>query len=76
MSAVTTTLLQVLLIDDDEGDAALTGDLVAQFRVPSGADMTWASTYEAGGRPYSWREMESVDSSQRDRTACSSPLEA
>jgi len=40
--------LQVLLIDDDEDDFVLTGDLVSLIRVPAIAQMKWASSYEAG----------------------------
>jgi two-component system cell cycle sensor histidine kinase/response regulator CckA len=40
--------LRVLLVDDDEDDCALTGDLVSQIRVPRRAEMGWARTYEAG----------------------------
>jgi two-component system cell cycle sensor histidine kinase/response regulator CckA len=48
MPAVATAPLQVLLVDDDEDDCALTGDLVSQIRVPRRAQMKWASGYEAG----------------------------
>ena len=40
--------LHVLLVDDDEDDYALTGDLVSQIRVPRKAELQWASSYEAG----------------------------
>src|ERR1700722_18101946 len=40
--------LRVLLIDDDEDDCALTGDLVSEIRSPTKAEFEWASSYEAG----------------------------
>jgi DNA-binding response OmpR family regulator len=38
----------VLLVDDDEDDQVLTGDLVAQIRVPRRATLEWARSYETG----------------------------
>jgi two-component system, cell cycle sensor histidine kinase and response regulator CckA len=40
--------LQILLVDDDEDDRALTSDLVSQIRLPRRAELEWASSYEAG----------------------------
>jgi PAS domain S-box-containing protein len=46
--ATGTAPLQVLLVDDDEDDCTLTGDLVSQIRIPRRAQMKWARSYEAG----------------------------
>src|SRR5580658_1222291 len=46
--ATGTEPLQVLLVDDDEDDCTLTGDLVSQIRIPRRAQMKWARSYEAG----------------------------
>src|SRR3984957_10894110 len=48
MASVAPAPLRVLLVDDDEDDSALTGDLVSQIRVPRKAELEWVSTYEAG----------------------------
>ncbi len=40
--------LRVLLIDDDEDDRVLTGDLISQIRVPRRAELQWARSFEAG----------------------------
>ena len=48
MQAATTPPLHVLLVDDDEDDCALTGDLVSQIRVPRRAELRCATTYDAG----------------------------
>jgi two-component system cell cycle sensor histidine kinase/response regulator CckA len=50
MQAVNALLLplQILLVDDDEDDCTLTGDLVSRIRVPRRAQMQWARSYETG----------------------------
>ena len=48
MPSLTTEALRVLLVDDDEDDLALTGDLVLQIRAPRRAVLKWAKSYEDG----------------------------
>ncbi len=40
--------MRVLLVDDDEDDYELTGDLISQIGGPWRADLEWAESYEAG----------------------------